>query len=161
MTDGDVWVRPYRPQDRPEALSLAARLQIGVAAWRDPDAVRDTVVGWVRGSLDSCTAEDREVLVAVDAARLVGLVTVGQRQHFTGETDAYVGELVVAAGMERRGVGTLLMQAAEEWGRRRGLKFLTLETGAANSTARAFYASLGYQEEDVRLTKELGRGSKT
>ena len=161
MPDGHVWIRPYRPQDRQEALSLAGRLQIGVAPWRDPDAVREAVVGWVRGSLDSCTAEDREALVAVDAARLVGLVTVGQRQHFTGETDAYIGELIVAAGMERRGVGTLLMQAAEEWGRRRGLKYLTLETGAANSTARAFYASLGYQEEDVRLTKELGRGSKT
>jgi len=109
-------------------MSLAGRLEIGVAPWRDPDAVRATVVGWVRDSLDSCTAEDREVFVAVDAARLVGVVTVGQRQHFTGETDAYVGELVVAEGMERRGVGTLLMQAAEEWGRRRGLQYLTLET---------------------------------
>src|SRR4051812_34280898 len=117
MTDERVWIRPYRLQDRQEAMSLAGRLEIGVAPWRDPDAVRATVVGWVRDSLDSCTAEDREVFVAVDAARLVGLVTVGQRQHFTGETDAYVGELVVAEGMERRGVGTLLMQAAEEWGR--------------------------------------------
>jgi GNAT superfamily N-acetyltransferase len=158
MTDGQVWIRPYRPEDRQDALSLAGRLEIGVAAWRDPDAVREAVLGWVRDSLDRSTAENREVLVAVDADRLVGLVTLGQRQHFAGETDAYVGELVVAAGMERRGVGTLLMRAAEEWGRRRGLKFLTLETGAANSTARAFYASLGYQEEDVRLTRELGRG---
>jgi len=161
MTDGRVWIRPYRLQDRQEAMSLAGRLEIGVAPWRDPDAVRATVVGWVRDSLDSCTAEDREVFVAVDAARLVGVVTVGQRQHFTGETDAYVGELVVAEGMERRGVGTLLMQAAEEWGRRRGLQYLTLETGAANSPAKAFYSSLGYQEEDVRLTKELDPRSET
>ena len=116
MTNGQVWIRPYRPQDRQEALSLAGRLQIGVAPWRDPDAVRKTVIGWVRGSLDSCTAEDQEVLVAVDGARLVGFVTIGQRHHFTGETDAYVGELVVATGMVRRGVGTLLMQAAEGWG---------------------------------------------
>ena len=57
MPDGHVWIRPYRPQDRQEALSLAGRLQIGVAPWRDPDAVREAVVGWVRGSLDSCTAK--------------------------------------------------------------------------------------------------------
>lgn len=155
VTDVRVRIRPYRLQDRQEVMSLAGRLEIGVAPWRDPDAVRAAVAGWVRGSLDGCAAEDREVFVAVDGARLVGFVTVGQRQHFTGETDAYVGELVVAEAAERRGVGTLLMQAAEQWGRGRGLKCLTLETGAANSTARAFYASLGYQEEDVRLTKEL------
>ena len=94
------------------------------------------VTGWVRGSLDSHPAEDREVFVAIVAERLVGLVTVGERQHFTGETDAYVGELVVAEGMERRGVGRLLMRAAEDWGRQRGLKHLTLETGAANGGAR-------------------------
>ena len=150
-----MWIRPYRPQDRREALSLAARLQTGVASWRDPDAVLAAVTGWVRGSLDSHTAEDREVFVAIDADRLVGLVTVGRRQHFSGEIDAYVGELVVAEGMERRGVGTLLMRAAEDWGRQHGLKHLTLETGAANGTARAFYGSLGYKDEDVRLTKEL------
>jgi len=155
MTDRQVLIRPYRPQDRHEAMSLASRLEIGVAPWRDPAAVRAAVAGWVRGSLDSCAAENRQVFVAIDSSRVVGVVTVGQRQHFTGETDAYVGELVVAEGMERRGVGTQLMRAAEEWGRQRGLKHLTLETGAANSRARAFYASLQYEEEDVRLTKKL------
>ena len=29
------------------------------------------------------------------------------------------------------------------------------ETGMANHAARAFYAGIGYQEEDVRLTKRI------
>jgi len=76
-------------------------------------------------------------------------------QRLTGEIDAYVGELAVDAGHERQGVGTLLMDAAEDWARRRGLRHVTLETGAANGPARTFYAGRGYLDEDVRLTKAL------
>jgi len=73
-----------------------------------------------------------------------------------GEVDAYVGELMVAEGAQRRGIGTRLVRAAEQWARSQGLRHLTLETGAANGTARAFYAALGYAEEDVRLTRTIG-----
>jgi ribosomal protein S18 acetylase RimI-like enzyme len=155
MNDPTVSIRPYRPEDRPAAMSLASRLEIGVAAWRDPEAVRDAVTEWVCDSLDGAGTDDRGVLVAISNDSLVGIVTVAQRQHFTGEVDAYVGELVVAAGYERRGIGTLLMQAAETWSRDRGYRRVTLETGAANQSARAFYAALGYLEEEVRLTKTI------
>jgi GNAT superfamily N-acetyltransferase len=62
---------------------------------------------------------------------------------------------VVASGLERRGIATQLMDAAEAWAARRGPAFLTLETGAANQPARAFYAQRGYRDEDVRLTKAV------
>jgi ribosomal protein S18 acetylase RimI-like enzyme len=48
------------------------------------------------------------------------------------------------------------MAAAERWAADRGLPFLTLETGAANQPARSLYRALGYQEEDIRLTKAIG-----
>ena len=148
-------VRTYRPEDRPAALALATRLEIGVAPWRDPAAVQAAVAGWVRGSLDLAEAGERTVLVAVRDDALVGFVTVSRRAHFTGDVDGYVGELAVAAGEERRGVGRDLMRAAEQWAHDQGYRRLTLETGAANHSARAFYAALGYAEEDVRLTRRL------
>ena len=91
--------------------------------------------------------------VAVADDQVVGFVSVAERTHFTGQVDAYVGELVTATGMERRGIARALMTVAEAWGADCGLRCLTLETGAANQTARSFYASLGYLPEDVRLTK--------
>jgi ribosomal protein S18 acetylase RimI-like enzyme len=157
MSDAAFRVRRYDPADREAAVSLATRLETGVAPWRDPAEVRRAVTGWIEASLAYAGAEDREVFVAHTGGDIAGLVTVAERRHFTGEIDAYVGELVVSAGHERRGVGTLLMDAAEEWARRRGLRHLTLETGAANGPALAFYARCGYLKEDVRLTKTLDR----
>ncbi len=87
-------------------------------------------------------------------------MTAGQRAHFSGQVDAYVGELVTAAGHERRGIGRALMAAAEAWGAQRGLRYLTLETGAANAAARSLYAALGFLAEDVRLTKDIGTGTR-
>jgi len=159
MPHARVSIRRYKPSDRQIAVSLAPRLEIGVADWRKAEAVADAVSGWVTASLDDHGADDRAVLVAVANETVVGLVTVTERQHFSGEIDAYVGELAVDAAHERQGVGTLLMNAAEDWARDRGLRHLTLETGAANGPARAFYAGRGYREEDVRLTKPLVRSS--
>jgi GNAT superfamily N-acetyltransferase len=153
--DEAVHIRKYDPADRDQVMALAPRLTEGVAAWREPAAVLDAVQGWIRSAADTHAEPGHAVYVATLGERIVGVVAAAERTHFTGQVDAYVGELVTAAGMERRGVARQLMQAAERWGADRGLAHLTLETGAANATARAFYAALGYQEEDVRLTRDL------
>lgn len=149
-------VRTVRRGDHDAVLRLAGRLTTGVAAWRDSEAVMRAVEGWLRDALADPAVD---VLVAVgDEHEVLGVVSVSTRPHFTGEVDAYVGELVVAEGHERRGVGRRLMGAAETWAVERRHVRLTLETGAANTVARAFYTSLGYTEEDVRLTRTLTAG---
>lgn len=146
-------IRSCTPDDRNAVLALAPRLTIGVAPWRDSSAVQRAVRGWL---IDSLADPGTEVLVADDpTSGVVGVVTVGTRAHFTGEVDAYIGELVVAELHEQRGVGRALVSAAEEWAVRQGCGCITLETGAANADARAFYRRLGYGEEDVRLTRVL------
>jgi ribosomal protein S18 acetylase RimI-like enzyme len=157
MADQAIRIRRYNADDCSQVMSLAPRLTEGVAAWRDPAAVLPAVQGWIRDSLGSAGEQDHAVYVAADGDSVVGVVSVCERGHFTGQVDAYVGELAVRAGMERRGIATRLMAAAENWAAQRGLAFLTLETGAANQAARGFYAVLGYLEEDVRLTKAMVR----
>lgn len=139
----------------PRSWLWRPRLAEGVAAWRDPQAVRRAVHGWVESSLDTASQPDHAVYIAITGGRVAGMVTVREQKHFTGQVDAYIGELAVASSLERRGIATQLVTAAEAWAARRGLAFLTLETGAANQPARAFYAQRGYQEEDVRLTKAI------
>lgn len=156
-------VRPLKSADHAALRALAPRLAEGVAAWRDHAAVDRTVRAWVEealcGSSDSgadvTAPPGRAVLVAEVDGRVAGFVSLGTRTHFTGELDAYVGELVVAEAHEGRGVGRSLVAAAEVWARERRLPRITLETGAANVRARRFYAALGFTEEDIRLTRTL------
>ena len=150
-----VDIRPVQPGDHAQVLALAPRLVEGVAAWRDPQAVRRTVRGWVESSLDTASQPGHAVYVAIADGRVAGMVTISEQAHFTGQVDAYIGELAVTSIMERRGIATELVNAAEVWAVRRGLAFLTLETGAANQPARAFYSRRGYQEEDLRPTKAI------
>jgi ribosomal protein S18 acetylase RimI-like enzyme len=151
----NVEIRPVQPDDHAQVLELAPRLTEGVANWRDPHATSCAVHGWVESSLGTASQQGHAVYVAIADGRVGGVVTVCERRHFTGQVDAYVGELAVAADLERRGIATQLMNAAETWAASRGLAFLTLETGAANNPARAFYAQRGYREEDIRLTKAI------
>ena len=153
-----IEVRTATAADRSQVLSLAPRLTEGVAPWREAGKVFTAVQGWLDEAMDTAAVPGHAVFVAVTGSSVVGEVAVRECAHFSGQVDAYVGELAVAAGWDRRGVGSRLMAAAEEWGAGRGLSFLTLETGAANQAARQFYAGRGYREEDVRLTKDLRAG---
>jgi ribosomal protein S18 acetylase RimI-like enzyme len=148
-------IRPFQPGDHSQVLALAPRLTEGVAPWRDPAAVRRAAQNWVQTSIDTAHQPDHAVYVAIAMDRVVGVVTIREQTHFTGQTDAYVGELAVASGMERRGIATALMNAAEAWAAQRGLAFLTLQTGAANHRARGLYRRLGYHEEELLLTKAI------
>ena len=155
----DFDIRPVRPQDHPALLALSARLTIGVAPWRDPAKVASAVRGWIESSLASAGDDGHAVLVAVHGGQVAGLVSLAEREHFTGEVDAYVGELVTAEAVEGRGAGRALMDAAEKWAAGRGLARLTLDTGIRNQRARRFYAAIGFEEEDVRLSKPVRPGA--
>ncbi|MFI7066635.1 GNAT family N-acetyltransferase [Kribbella sp. NPDC050124] len=148
-------VRRYAETDREAVLALAPRLAEGVAAWRSPDRVRQAVTHWVEDALAKATAPGRFVYVAEFRGQVAGFVAGEERTHWSGQNDVYVGELVVDAACEREGVGRALVDAVVEHAARADVERVTLETGAANAQARRFYASLGFEEEDVRLTRVL------
>jgi RimJ/RimL family protein N-acetyltransferase len=59
--------------------------------------------------------------------------------------------LMVARPYRRRGIGAQLMQAAEDWARRAGVRKLELHVFPHNGPAIALYERLGYRREGVRL----------
>lgn len=156
MPDSSPRVRRATPGHEDDILLLADRLQEGVAPWRDQDAVRDAVRGWVRDAIGRIGDRDSALLVAEDGTgALIGFVGVSERDHFAGETDAYIGELVVAPAAEGQGTGRALVGAAMAWGRDRGRHRVVVDTGAANTAARQFYAALGFADEDVTLSRAI------
>lgn len=148
-------IRPYVPSDRAFILSLAPRLKIGKQPWRDDELWLRTVEGWLIGSTD----EDNQattVFIAQDEQGVpLGFATASRSKHFTGQPQAYIGELATSTAAEGRGVGTALVTACEQWAREQGYKLIVLTTGAVNMRALHFYRRLGFQDEDVTLTKLL------
>lgn len=163
MSEDTVSIRPATAADRAGVVALAPRLAEGVAPWRDQQEACEASRRWLEGSLDEAAAGTGTVFVAFDAgaatdAGVVGVLSIRPSRHFTGEHDGYIGELVVAKHAGGRGIGRSLVAAADAWARDQGLAHLTLHTGAYNTSARAFYAALGFAEEEVRLTRPVPPG---
>ena len=148
-------VRQYVPADREFVLSLAPRLAIGVPPWRDPQKVIATVQGWITESIKQHGNKTMVIVAEDEHGERLGFATVSHDTHFTGEGQAYIGELAISEETEGRGVGKTLAQACEQWAREQGYRILSLATGAANERALGFYRHMGYLDEDVKLVKLL------
>jgi GNAT superfamily N-acetyltransferase len=155
MGEPKIMVRPAGDDDRAGILELAPRLAEGVAPWRDQAQALAAGRRWLEGSLEEAKAGTGAVLVVADEDGIAGVISVKPSTHFTGERDGYIGELAAAQRAARRGIGRALVAAADGWARDHGLRNLTLHTGAFNAGARAFYADLGFAEEEVRLTRAV------
>ncbi len=64
-------------------------------------------------------------------------------------------EIAVSSSHRRHGVGALLLQAAEAWGRGQGAQLASLEYLAANQRAELFYERLGYRAGSIVAIKRL------
>jgi len=147
-----VHVRRATPIDEAGIRALGSRLSEGAAPWRPPAAFTKAAQSWLDESLAEMD-DDHPVWVAVQDESVVGVAAADIRQHFTGQLDCYLGELAVSTDHEGKGIGRALVATVEAWAWSRDTPRVTLETGAANKRARGFYASLGYLEEQVTLTR--------
>ncbi|MGZ6826380.1 MAG: GNAT family acetyltransferase, partial [Mycobacteriales bacterium] len=107
--------------------------------WNDP---RTDLLRAVRGPAS-------EVLAVVDGGALVGTVMVGHDGH-----RGWLYYLAVDPGARRRGLGSHLVRAAEEWLRERGVPKVQLMVRRGNEGVVGFYEALGYADGDVVV---LGR----
>ena len=150
-----IRVRPYVPTDREFVLSLAPRLAIGIPPWRDSQKMTVTAENWIKGSIEQHEQKTMVFVAEDEQGERLGFATVSQSTHFTGEGQAYIGELATSETAEGRGIGKLLAQTCEQWAREQGYRILSLATGAANEPALGFYRHMGYRDEDITLVKLL------
>jgi len=109
---------------------------------------------------------DALVLVADTAGQVVGyLIATIEQPSPRAATDAscdaglvrlVIDALIVREASRYQGVGTQLMEAAEQWGRGRGATIALLETYVDSSLSVPFYEQhLGYSRRAVRFRKDL------
>lgn len=88
---------------------------------------------------------DSLAIVAEADDGVVGFLHAYERLAFEKPVEAVVQAIAVRADRRGAGIGSALMQAAEDWARRRGLRSVALYTRNASE----FYASRGYEPVSV------------
>jgi GNAT superfamily N-acetyltransferase len=92
-------------------------------------------------------ASKHAVIVAesTDAARVVGWIHVSVSYLLESDARAEVNGLVVAEGQRSAGAGAKLLEAAEEWARKRGCRGMNVRSNVIRERAHKFYERQGYE----------------
>lgn len=165
MTDPETEtvIRPATIADG-EALADIYRSSAHHHAAIDPELYRVPERGAVVAELLEAlrAEEDSSVirLVAVVAGAVVASARVELRSPTAGSmlrqrAAAWV-DVAVLEGHRGGGIGSRLMEAAEDWGRRRGATLMMLDASAANVDALRFYEQRhGFRLRGVLMMKPL------
>ncbi len=95
-------------------------------------------------------------IVATLDKKVVGLI--GIHRMVTIHRDAPVGRipvLVVAKEAKGRGLGRILVDAAEQWCRKKGCQLIEVTSNDRRADAHAFYRHMGYERTSIRFFKKL------
>jgi GNAT superfamily N-acetyltransferase len=149
--------RPAEAADAPFITGLAGRLaEVSRLPWLPREATDRFAASGCQEATAAIGQSGHAVLVASRAAERLGFVHAQlDESAFTDQAVGYVSVVAVTAAAAGSGVGRRLMAAAEEWARQQGCRLITLEVFARNTAARAVYARLGYQEQTLKLAKQL------
>jgi len=101
--------------------------------------------------------KDSKIFVAIDHNKIVGYVIgwikVRKLSHI--KKCGYCSDLFVLKEYRRRGLGTKLIRKFEEWCKKKGIRYLELDTHVNNRVGKVFYPSCGFKEYLISYTKKL------
>jgi GNAT superfamily N-acetyltransferase len=110
----------------------------------------------VRRNLAALKKASETPIVATLDKKVVGLV--GIHRMVTVHRDAPVGRipvLVVAEEAQGLGLGRMLVDAAEQWCRKKGCKLIEVTSNDRRAQAHAFYRHMGYERTSIRFFKKI------
>ena len=137
-------VRDARPSDAPLLVELIGLLGHEI----DEKSVRK--------NLSALKKERQMPLVAVAGKEVIGLCGVSARVMIHREVPlGRITILVVAKEARDRGIGRMLLDAAEEWMRKRGCKLVEVTSNDRLTEAHAFYRHMGFERTSIRFAKKL------
>ena len=126
-------IRRFQPDDEAAIIALWQRCGL-VVPWNDPARDIALKLAW----------QPNLFFVGEQDARVVASVLAGYEGH-----RGWINYLAVDPQARRRGLGRLMMSAAEDALRALGCPKINLQVRSTNEEVRAFYARLGYTEDAV------------
>ena len=137
-------IRDAKPSDAPRLVQLIHELE------------HDIDEKTVRKNLGALKKSDEVPLVATLDKQVVGMCGVGRR--IVIHRPAPLGRitaLVVTKDAQGRGIGRMLVEAAEAWMRKRGCYLVEVTSNDRRSAAHAFYRHMGYERTSIRFAKKV------
>ena len=110
----------------------------------------------VRKNLGALKKLGETPIVAALEKQVVGLI--GIHRMVTVHRDAPVGRipvLVVAKEAQGLKLGRMLVEAAEQWCRKKGCELIEVTSNDRRADAHAFYRHMGYERTSIRFFKKL------
>jgi ribosomal protein S18 acetylase RimI-like enzyme len=136
-----IEIRPYQPQDEESVVILWNEAFPDDPPWNEPAAM-------IKRKL---AVQPELFLVGAEDGRVVATVLAG----YNG-VRGLINHLAVHSSVRRRGVGRLMMQAAEQALAKLGCPKVNLQVRPTNKAVVGFYQALGYSvEERVSMGKRL------
>lgn len=148
-----IIVRDATPKDINAMLPLLEQL-FSIEA--DFNFNPDTQARGLMLMLDGC-GKHRAVKLACDNDKVIGMCTAQTRVSTAqGKISAVVEDLVVDKAYRGRGIGPLLLDAIEDWAKKRGIATLSLLADRDNHKGLEFYAARHWQSTAlICLVKSL------
>lgn len=119
----------------------------------------ERIMSSFRAALD---APDADVLLVEDGGQALGmaLVHLENPSRMSAEQAVELSRVVVAPGRRRTGAGKALVDAGEEWARRRGIRTLVAAIFVANEDSRRFWKALGFEPWVERMVRPVAGGDR-
>jgi L-phenylalanine/L-methionine N-acetyltransferase len=152
-----ITVRHAEPGDAAELITLAAAVGREPGDWLLTTDTWRSVADERRYLRAVRRHADAAVLVALDADRIIGRLSIARDPHPASAHVADLG-LMVAASYRRRGVGRALLDAAVAWARRAAVSKLELHVFPWNEPAIQLYEAYGFEREGLRRGHYLRDG---
>lgn len=134
MSSLEPSIRPASPADLEAIRALSEQLGYPLGV-QDAKQRLEIVLG----------REDHALWVAIADGQVVGWVHGMLRPLIVEGPQVFIGGLVVEDAWRNRGIGELLMQAIEDWGRANGAKEVYVYSNVIRERAHRFYLRIGYE----------------
>ena len=152
MTDAEVSVRPASAEDYPAVEHLLS-LEQGIHHEGMPLHLKKMARPSIGKEkfMAALTDQKKAFLVAEKGAKVVGVLEcfvdeVSETPQRNPLTTVFIHEVIVEEAYRGRGIGTLLMERAEQWAKNKGVAEIRLNVWGFNDEVEKWYRSLGYEK---------------
>jgi ribosomal protein S18 acetylase RimI-like enzyme len=152
-----IHIRMFKPTDSEFILSLISRFsEFELPDWRSSQEIDKANRTLLQKSMQQPESNSAIFVAEGENGIPAGFIHLQtQTDHFNGEKHAYISDLAVDKVFEGKGIGSLLLDKAEEWVHQKGYRFLTLYVFAGNQNARHLYEKRGFEQEVIKYVKVI------